>query len=199
MKSIITSSAFVFLALLASNAGASPLTLADVGGIDPLVSGGAANIPSGDATEKTWISGVLGIPESQLTYQKLTASGGANWEQISGSTDLFAFNLGSDPTWFMVKTGGGAPFNHYLFSNVGNLDWAVVDFDEFGFTEVNIEKIGHVATADGGGGSEDLELTPVPEPASLTMLGLGLSATAAAIRRRRNASRGSVAESSSAS
>jgi len=186
MKSIITSCAFVFLALVGSNASAGPLTLADVGAIDPLVAGGAANIASGDGLEKTWIAGVLGIPEGQLTYQKISGSGGANWEQISGSTDLFAFNLGSDPTWFMVKVGGGAPFNHYLFTNLGHLDWAVVDFNEFGFADVNVEKISHVAIADGDGGS-DLELTPVPEPASLTMLGFGLSATAAAIRRRRKA------------
>jgi hypothetical protein len=99
---------------------------------------------------------------------------------------LFAFNIGSEPTWFMVKTGAGAPFNHYLYANLGHLDWAVIDFDEFGFDEINVGKISHVATADGGG-SDDLELTPVPEPASLTMLGLGLSATAAAIRRRRKA------------
>jgi hypothetical protein len=184
MKSIITSCAFVFLALVGSNASAGPLTLADVGSVDQLVSGGAANIASGDSIEKTWIAGVLGIPEGNLTYQKISFSGGANWEQISGSTDLFAFNLGSEPTWFMVKTGGGAPFNHYLFTNLGHLDWAVVDFDEFGFDSVNVEKISHVAIADDGG-SQDLELTPVPEPASLTMLGLGLSATAAAIRRRR--------------
>jgi len=187
MKSIITSCAFVVLALVGSNASAGPLTLADVGGVDPLVPGAKTNIASGDAIEKAWIADVLGIPAGQLTYQKIAASGGANWEQISGSTDLFAFNLGSDPTWFMVKTGAGAPFNHYLFSNVGNLDWAVVDFNEFGFDDVNVEKISHVAIADGDGGSDDLELTPVPEPASLTMLGLGLSATAAAIRRRRKA------------
>jgi hypothetical protein len=185
MKSILASCAFVFL-LAASNANASSLTLTDVGGVDQLVPGGEATLPnSSDATEEAWISQVLSIPLANLTYTKLPDSGGANWEQIAGSTVLYAFNLGADPSWFMIKTGAGGPFNHYLFSNEDKLDWAVVDFTDFGFDNVEIGKISHVGIASDPPSGDDL--TPVPEPASLTLFGLGLSATAAAVRRRRKA------------
>jgi hypothetical protein len=186
MKSILASCALVLLAV-ASNANASSLTLADVGAVDQLVPGGEATLPnSNPGTEAAWISQVLNIPLAQLNYTQIpnAISGGANWQQITGSTVLYAFNLGSEPSWFMLKTGSGGPYDHYLFSNQDDLNWAVIDFTDLGFDNVEIGKISHVGIASDPPAGD---LTPVPEPASLTLFGLGLSATAAAVRRRRKA------------
>jgi hypothetical protein len=187
MKTIVISCTFSIMLLAGSAASASPLTWAQVGNIDSLVPGGVNNDPqSGVSTEKAWIAGVLGIPVADLTYTQLPAStsNGDNWQQVEGTTDIFAFDLGGDPSWFMVKVGAGGDGIHYLFDNSDNEQYAVIDFDEFGFDKIEIGKISHVGIADGTDGNPG-DLTPVPEPASLTLLGAGLAAVVARFRRRR--------------
>ena len=168
------------MALLATTASASSLTLAEVGGVDTLIA--SADVNSGDPNELAWISQVTGVPLANLTYSKIAASGGDKWQPISGTDNLFAFDLGSEPTWFLVKTGAGGSFDHYLYENVADPEWAVIDFTELGFDDINIGKVSHVAIASDPSSEQT---APVPEPASLTLLGLGLSASAAAVRRRR--------------
>ena len=180
MKTIVISCTFTIMVLAGPAASASPLTWAQVGNIDTLVPGGVRDDPaSGDAEEKGWIATVLGIPVNSLTYTKVPDSGGANWSPVENTSDIFAFDLGGDPAWFLVKVGNGGIGTHFLFDNSENEQFAVVDFDEFGFDDVKIGKISHVSIADG------TELTPVPEPASLTLLGAGLATIGARLRRRK--------------
>jgi len=122
------------------------------------------------------------IPLANLTYTQLSGnvSNGDNWQQVGGTNDIFALDLGSDPEWFMIKTGNGAENRNFLFENNDDLGYAVIDFDELGFGEVNIGKISHVGVA-----VDPPTPTPVPEPASLTLLGAGLAAVGTKMRRRR--------------
>lgn len=192
MKSILTSCAFAFL-LAASSASASPLTLTDVGGVDPLIAkGNLAN--AGEQTERQWIADMVGLPLENIAYSKVPNSGGNNWQQLTGSTVLFAFNIGVGPEWFLVKTGNGAEYSDFLFSNDPANGWATVDYTDFGFDSVIVGKISHLGTAvdPPTGDVNELATTPVPEPASLTLFGVGLSATAAAIRRRKKSGEASA-------
>ena len=182
MKTIVISCTFTIMLLAGSTASASPLTWAQVGNLDTLVPGGVRDDPaSGDAAELGWIAGVLGIPVDNLTYGKVPDSGGAYWQPVEETTDIFAFDLGGDPSWFLVKVGNGGDGTHFLFDNSENEQFAVVDFDEFGFDKIEVGKISHVSIADGS----ETELTPVPEPASLTLLGAGLATVGAKLRRRK--------------
>jgi len=181
MKTIVISCTFAMM-LLASAATASPLTWAQVGNLDTLITKGTtAN--SGDDTEMQWIADALGIPVGSITYEKVDGSGGANWLPVDGTSDVFAFDLGSEPSWFMVKTGAQAldGSTNFLFDNSDEEQFAVLDFDVLGFDKLEIGKISHVSIADG----TETELTPVPEPASLTLLGAGLATVGAKLRRRK--------------
>jgi len=181
MKTIVISCTFAMM-LLASAATASPLTWAQVGNLDTLITKGTtAN--SGDETEKQWIADALGIPVGTITYEKIDDSGGAFWLPVDGTTDIFAFDLGSEPSWFMVKTGAQAldGSTNFLFDNSDEEAFAVLDFGDLGFDKIEIGKISHVSIADG----TETELTPVPEPASLTLLGAGLATVGAKLRRRK--------------
>src|SRR5688572_15764431 len=108
MKTIVISCTFTIMLLAGSAASAGPLTWAQVGNLDTLVPGGVRNDPqSGDDAEKNWIAEVLNIPVNNLTYTKLPNSNGDNWQQVGNTTDIFALDLGSEPSWFMVKVGNG--------------------------------------------------------------------------------------------
>ena len=174
MKIIAFLCTFSVMLLAGSVASASTLTLAQVGSLDTLI--GATTLgDSGDDTEKDWIADVLGIPSNELTYSKVTSSGGANWQSLGGS--VFAFDLGSEPGWFMLKTGNGATYRNFLFENLGSLQYAAIDFNDLGFGSINIGKISHVSAAG--------DPTSVPEPVSLAGLGAGLAAIAVKLRRQK--------------
>jgi hypothetical protein len=176
MKTIAFVCTFSAMLLASSMASAGPLTLADVGSVDDLIAQTTLQ-NSGDDTELTWIAGVLNVDKNTLSYSKITNSSGDNWQLISGTTNIFALDLGSEPSWFMLKTGAGSAYRNFLYQNLGELQYAVIDFTELGFSSINIGKISHVASAG--------DATSVPEPASLAGIGLGLATIAAKLRRRK--------------
>lgn len=157
------------LMLLASPL-ASSIPFSTVGSVDTIIA--SATLPnSGDATELNWVKDVLG--NDSLTLVDKYDSVAGDWELVTGGApNIFAADLGSDPAYFILKFGhGGVPYDsHYLFGNVAELAYAVIDFsliDVESLSNFSIDRISHVDEIGG---------TSIPEPMGITLLGLALLA-----------------------
>jgi hypothetical protein len=143
--------------------------MADVGGMtDSLISQTDLS-KSGYATELDWINSVLGGGYT-MDFKNDTPDG-AGWQKIVDTTGIYAYETTAEPEYFFVKTGAksGNPNQWFLFENIGSLDWAVINLEEMGFSEKNIDNIGKISHINGYSGSQ-----PVPEPASLVLFVIGI-------------------------
>lgn len=195
MKNIFLISALASTTLISSAAHA--LTINQTGGFDTLIS--STTLPnSGDATEKAWVESALetylGIASVDATLGVKDNSGSTNWTLASdslsddGFNDDYYYNFGTDsnnveiePDYYLLKFGtggtngrpssGGRIESHYLFENIGDLNYAMVDFSQatdvanFSVGSVNIGKLSHTNTYNVGG-------SVVPEPSTYAMFGL---------------------------
>src|SRR5687767_7634927 len=101
--------------MLAASTSAWSISQETVGSTDDLLIGTV--LPnSGDDDEAGWVSDILGFDVtfgSKLEDMSL-------WESVDGIPDLYAFDfssLGSEPAYFLVKTGGGKGYEgdtHFL-------------------------------------------------------------------------------------
>lgn len=123
---------------------------------------------SGDDTVANWVSTQLGTTVE--FGEKTECDSGCGWQSVTGTgaNDVYAFELTSSTGWFLIKTGNGSSTGdrHFLFENVGSLDFAVFSLSQLGFSDrVTITKVSHVS---------EFGSTPVPEPATVALLGLGI-------------------------
>jgi hypothetical protein len=171
---------FSLVASLFISSSAWSLTITDVGGLDDfLASAYLGN--SGDAAEEAWVESIVGF-DVQLSDKYDT--NGSDWTLIDhvSQTDIYATSLNTSSEYFMIKlgTGGTTLDSHFLFENIGDLAWAVVDFSDAGIDltvrNINMNRLSHVA--------EMGEYHEVPEPSVIMLFGLGVIGLGLTLKRR---------------
>lgn len=156
---------FLLCHCIATPAGAIPVAV--VGPVDHFLS--SARLPnSGTGAEESWVSAILGFAVN-LDYRNATTAS-AGWEPVNGSADHWAHGLAADPAYYLLKLGVGnrGADTHYLYQNIANLSWAVIDLSDMlagQNLDFNFGRISHISKFDG--------TITLSEPGSFGMLIIG--------------------------
>lgn len=158
----------------------------DVGSLDTLLAQADLGNSDEDA-EAAWASSILGF-EVSVDYKLEQDLNELNWYQTVEEPTYYAQDLGGAVDYYIIKTGNLSPGNttpstgntntHFLYDNLDDLYWAVIDFSVYG-SFMNVGKISHVTNFEGGDGS-----TAVPEPGTMALLGIGLLGFAGMARKK---------------
>jgi len=169
MKNTKFGAACIGAILMSSQAYA--LTISDVGGEDTYLASTTLS-SSGDAVELAWVRNTLN--DQTITFSDKYDSYGSDWQLLDGETDIYAADLTFDPEYYLIKLGNGGTSidSHFLFENIGDLSFAVVDFSDagidFSIQNINIDRMSHLSEFNG--------TVDVPEPGNLALFGLGIAA-----------------------
>ena len=184
-KQIITLLAGAMLAVcsmltISTPASAYSVDGAYVGGVDTFMASIYISPPN-PTNEVAWVNTILGTSFTATDLVKTDmGSGGLPWGPVDENSRIVAFNLQDTPSYFYIKTGNlqVTGDNEFLFQNVAELDWAVVNLDDFGGNI--IKEFGQFSHVGELGGTTP----PVPEPGTMMLLGVGLFGLAVYGKRR---------------
>ena len=147
----------------------------DIGDLDSEVV--SANVENSYAAELAWVQSVLGSSYTITEDNKYDTTG--LWAEVDGNPDYYALELKGTPNYFYIKLGTGGTdiaYDHWLYHNNEEFNWAVVDSGEWGTTKnIDIFRISHIG-----------EINPVPIPAAVWLLGGGLIGLVGLRRRIKN-------------
>jgi hypothetical protein len=175
MKNLIT-----FLVLCGAPMWAWSIPLADVGSIDTFMASTVLS-DSSEAGELSWIASEIGSdPADIVLVFKDDDPAVGDWLLVDGYTDVYAYQLASPAAYYLLKLGVGqsGADTHYLFDNLVDLSWAVVNFADAldgQPVDFNLGRISHITA------------TVVPESSTLMLMGFGLLGFAATKRIKRKA------------
>ena len=165
---------------------ANAITMAQLGAVDNFL-GSVTLSKSGTSTEESWVSSVVGYA-ARIDYRgNYNISHG--WELVDGPEGYWASSLITNPAYYVLKLGVGnsGADTHYLFENLVELDWAVVDFSLMlaGQQDLrfNFGRISHLSEFDG----TDKPPTDLSEPGSLALLMIGFGLLGSIIARKSRA------------
>ena len=175
----------IICGLLLFGGNAMALTIHDgtlVGEVDELIA--QTNITPSKENQEAWIQSEIG-EEYFVTEEKYSVSS-SDWQEVFDRSILVDFTWATElkyaPEYYFIKIGtGGLSGNtddHFLYRNLAEMNWAVIDFSKWGFdesTNINIGRISHIGEIGG---------TPVPEPGMVILLGIGLLGLAFYNRKR---------------
>lgn len=162
------------------------------------INGGSIDIGNVDTLIAS--SAQINNPTNELDFAKTilgssTTSAGTidsfNWQQVDGSTTIFAQSLKNNPGNFLVKTGnllGTNDFRDFLFTNVSNTGYAVIDLSVLsnavgGGKNGGTGELSHMQIFNG---TNPAPANPVPEPATMLLFGTGIAGLAAVCRQKKN-------------
>lgn len=174
-----------------SGANAATISPAVVGGLDPFI-GWCNGVPSGDADEVACINAEAGI---SITVSDIDKVQGTDLDvmDVDGQPGVIAQLLpaGFNGDYFLMKSGnltpgpGGPTIVFYIFQNLANKDYAVVDLENelFPFAYDNVGQISHFTGIAGA------VVTPLPAAAWMFISAFGgiLGFRKISLRRRKNA------------
>jgi len=149
--------------VFAGQASAIMVGSTDVGAVDDfLYSTALAN--SGDQNEIDWVNLMLGTAYTTSDLTKLNTPTQAAWV-ATNTTNVYAMDFQTTPEYFYIKTAPSTlSMTHFLYKNLADYNWGVIDLQEAGVQIQNVGKLSHFGEIG----------TAVPEPTTMLLLGLGL-------------------------